>query len=99
MYIIKKIADENGSRPPLQTWSTPKIPEGYAVCPDEFHEVFYSTTPAGFVKITIEENVVMAMEVNQDALDAYLASMPEPEPRQRPVSPTDAVLNTLLGVT
>lgn len=83
MYIIKKIADENGSRPPIQTWSTPKIPEGYAVCPDALYEVFYSTSPAGFVNITVESDVVTAMEVNEEALAAYkeyLATHPVAKP-------------------
>lgn len=78
MYIIKRNAYENGIRPPLQTWSKPTPPEGYAFCPEEFFGVFYSTTPAGFVNITVENDVVTAMEVNQEALDAYIASLPEP---------------------
>ena len=80
MYIIKQNANENGSRPPIQTWSSNTLPKGYVVCPDEFINVFYSTTPAGFVNITIENNTVTSMEVNQEALNAYIASLPEPEP-------------------
>ena len=78
MYIIKINANADGSRPPLQTWNNPKPPNGYAVCPDEFYEAFYSTTPAGFVNITIENDTVTEMTVNQEALEAYLASIPEP---------------------
>ena len=51
MYIIKIKAKENGARPPIQTWNKPTLPEGYAVCPDEFYRIFYSTDPAGFVNI------------------------------------------------
>lgn len=99
MYIIQLNANADGSRPAIQSWDESwDIPEGYAVCPEEFHEVFYSTTPAGFVNITVEDNVVTAMEVNQAAYDAYVAEhppMPEPEPE-----PTaDEILNTMLGVT
>lgn len=84
MYIIKQIAHENGSRPPMQSWGKETTPEGYVLCPNKFFEVFYSTTPAGFVNITIENDVVTSMEVNQEALDAYLASLPEPEPAPEP---------------
>ncbi len=78
MYIIKIKANENGSRPALQTWNSPKLPEDYAVCPEEFYEVFYSTTPAGFVNITVDGGVVVGMTVNEEALEAYIASIPEP---------------------
>ena len=85
MYIIKKNPFENGSRPPIQTWKHQTIPDGYAVCPEEFMHVFYSTNPAGFVTRTVENDVVTSMEVNQEALDAYIASLPEPEPIPEPV--------------
>jgi hypothetical protein len=78
MYIIRIKANANGSRPALQTWSRETPPEGYAVCPDEFFSVFYSTEPAGFVNITVENDVVTVMAVNEEALDAYIASLPEP---------------------
>ena len=98
MKIIQIIANESGSRPALQDWDTPTLPEGYAWCSDEFVEVFYSTSPAGFVNITVEEDTVTEMTVNQEALDAYIASLPEPEPVV--VEPTaDEILNAMLGVT
>lgn len=87
MYIIKIAAEENGGRSPLQMWDEFTAPEGYAICPDEFYDIFYSTDPAGFVNITIDDNVVTSMEVNQQAYDAYieyLNSLPEPE---EPVDP------------
>ena len=84
MYIIKKIANADGCRPPIQTWNRETPPNGYAVCPEEFHAIFYSTSPAGFVNITVEDDVVTAMEVNQETLDAYIASLPEPEPVPEP---------------
>lgn len=80
MYIIKITPYENGARPPLQTWAGSVAPDGYAFCPDEFVEVFYSTNPAGFVNITVENDTVTEMTVNQEALEAYIASLPEPEP-------------------
>ena len=56
--------------------------EGYAWITDEQKNIFYSTTPAGFVNITVEEQegikYVSSIEVNQEALDAYKATLPDP---------------------
>ena len=77
MYIIKIKANADGSRPALQTWGGKQLPDGYAICPDELYSVFYSTSPSGFVNITVEGDMVTAMEVNKEALDAYIASLAE----------------------
>lgn len=83
MYIIQIEPFKNGARPPLQSWNSMNQPDGYAFCDEEQRDVFYSTTPAGFVNIEICEEqgykVVTNIEVNQEALDAYIASLPEPE--------------------
>lgn len=98
MYIIKKTANEDGSRPPLQNWIAKNIPNGYAICPDEFYDVFYSTSPAGFVNITIDNDVVTSMEVNKSALNEYVESHKDAEPIEK--EPTaDEILNALLGVS
>ena len=98
MYIIKKTADKNGSRPPLQTWTMKNLPNGYAICPEKFYSVFYSTNPAGFVNIIVDDDVVTSMEINQEALNEYIANNHNVEPPER--EPTTAeILNTLLGVT
>lgn len=78
MYIIKIDAFESGARPALQSWNKSVAPEGYALCPDSYFDIFYSTTPAGFVDIEVSDGVVSAMTINQEALDAYIASIPEP---------------------
>ena len=82
MKIIRIEANPSGSRPPIQDWSVTSLPEGYAYCPEEFVDLFYSTTPAGFVNITVKEEngakVVDTIEVNQEALDAYKATLPDP---------------------
>lgn len=84
MYLIKLEASSNGGRPPLQMWDGNAIPEGYALCPAEFADIFYSTKYAGFVNIEIdtETYIVKSMSVNQGAIDAYIESLPEPEPLQ-----------------
>lgn len=98
MYIIMLKPFENGGRPPMQTWDLPTLPEGYAWCPDAFYGVFYSTSPAGFVHITVEGDTVTAMTVNQAALDAYIAANP-PQPEEEPDPTADEILDALLGVT
>ena len=101
MYIITKTAYEDGSRPPIQTWDYPTPPEGYAICPDEFYGVFYSTNPAGFVNITVEGDTITAMTVNEESYNAYVAEHPEPETPSEPTEPeptADEILNAMLGV-
>ena len=82
MLIIQIQANPSGSRPPLQSWDDVNLPEGYAFLTNEQKDIFYSTTPAGFVNITIEEQdgikYVRHIEVNQEALDAYKATLPDP---------------------
>lgn len=87
MKIITLIASESGSRPPLQDWTSTVLPDGYAWCPDEFVEVFYSTSPAGFVNIAVENDTVVEMTINQEALDKYIAENPE-----QPEAPTEEVV-------
>lgn len=83
MYIIKLNANENGSRPPLQSWQGETAPDGFALCSEEFHSIFYSKSPAGFVNITVEDGRVTEMTVNQEALDVYVAALP-PEVEEEP---------------
>ena len=82
MFIIRIEANANGSRPPMQSWSGATPPEGFALVTDAQKDVFYSTTPAGFVNITVKEEngakIVGTIEVNQEALDAYKATLPDP---------------------
>ena len=82
MFIIRIEANANGSRPPMQSWSGATPPEGFALATDAQKDVFYSTTPAGFVNIIVKEEngakVVDTIEVNQEALDAFKATLPDP---------------------
>ena len=93
MKIIKVTPSEIGSRPPVQDWAHKELPSGYAWCPDEFVELFYSTSPAGFVNITVENEVVTGMTLNEEARMAYIASLPEPtEEEPSAQEDTDAML-------
>ena len=82
MFIIRIEANANGSRPPMQSWNSDIAPEGFALVTDAQKDVFYSTTPAGFVNITVKEEngakIVDMIEVNQEVLDAYKATLPDP---------------------
>ena len=82
MFIIRIEASPNGSRPPMQSWNSATAPEGFALVTDIQKDVFYSTTPAGFVSIAVKEEngakVVDTIEVNQEALNAFKATLPDP---------------------
>ena len=97
MQIIQIEPYANGARPALQEWSGAHLPEGYAMIAEEFAEVFYSTRPAGFVHITVEEDEVIACTVNQEALDAYTAAHPNVTPEE--TEPTaEELIDIMLGV-
>lgn len=96
MYIIAREANPLGNRPPMQTWSAPTLPDGYAWCPDAFYDVFYSTDPAGFVNITIEGDTVTGMLVNTDAYNAYVAANPPVEPVEELTA--EEMIDIMLGV-
>ena len=52
----------------------------------------------GFVYLEVEDGEVVSVEVNQEALDAYLAEHPDqPEPEPEPT--TEELFDILLGVT
>lgn len=76
MNIIQINANENGGRPPLQSWHGAP-PAEYAIVPDALDtSVFYNFM--GFVTLELDGSTVTAMTGNQEALDAYKASLPEP---------------------
>lgn len=76
MNIIQINANENGGRPPMQSWKGAP-PAGYALVPDELDtSVFFDFM--GFVTLELDGSTVTAMTGNQEALDAYKASLPEP---------------------
>lgn len=76
MNIIQINANENGGRPPMQSWHG-EPPAGYALVPDALDtSAFYNFM--GFVTLELDGSTVTAMTGNQEALDAYKASLPEP---------------------
>lgn len=109
MKIIKINPNENGSRPALQDWHKSSVPEGYAWCPDEFVATFYSTSPSGFVDIVINDNMVIDMMVNQEAVNEYINTIkqdnistdidPTPSLNDRVATLEEALSMILEGVT
>lgn len=95
MFIIRIDANENGSRPPIQSWNKTAPPSGYAL-------VACDTAPfyeyRGFVDLTLDGVVCTGMVGNQAALDAYLAALPEAEPEPEADPTVDDLVNILLGV-
>lgn len=81
MNIIKLEPNSNQSYPPIQTWevSYGAIPNGYALVQSKI-DTSAMQDYCGFVNLTIENNVVTAITGNEEAYQAYLASLPEPEP-------------------
>ena len=89
MNIIQINANENGGRPPMQSLHGAP-PAGYALVPDTLDtSVFYNFM--GFVTLELDGSTVTAMTGNQEALDAYKASLPEPvEPEPTQLDRIDA---------
>lgn len=68
--------------PPLIDWGKPTPPDGWALFPDQFYSTFYPADKlaAGFVDITVENGTVTDCIWNEEAYQAYIASLPDPEP-------------------
>ena len=96
MNLIAIEAYPNGGRPPIITMGGKVVPIGYAICPDEFVKVFYSTNPAGFVHIEVDEetNTVTKMSLNKEALYDYRSTNPATATKRQPTAQddTDAML-------
>jgi hypothetical protein len=99
MYIIRDKQDKFGRYTTFQVWNSEIIPECCFECPYSFKDTFFLTDPGGFVNIEADKNkVITKMTVNTEAYNAYLASLPEPEPEPDREPTADEILNALLGV-
>lgn len=91
MFYIKAQPNESGNYGNPMGQPFP----GCVALPDELLDPYIQAR--GFVYLEIENGEVVAVEVNQDALDAYLAEHPDqPEPEPKPTS--EDLFNILLGV-
>lgn len=92
MYYINATPRESGYYGNPMGQSFP----GSVALPDELLGAYIEAK--GFVYPEVEDGEVVAVEVNQEALDAYLAEHPDqPEPEPEPT--TEELLDILLGVT
>lgn len=79
MKIIRQTPNPSGAYPSPQDWSSPEIPEGFAALAEELDlTTFYGAK--GFVTLTIEGGTVTGYAVDQEALDAWRAEHPDPDP-------------------
>ena len=89
MKIIRMTANPSGAWPPIQEGAFDVIPEGHALVPDSLDlAAFYAAV--GFVVPTFSEvgetdempahMALTGYTVAQEALDAWIASHPEPDP-------------------
>lgn len=92
MKIIKKAPRRRGNYAPMQSWEAQwPVPEGYAVVPEGLDtEAFYAHN--GFVKITVEDGAVTAMEPDTEAWEAWKASLPEESADTAEVSTEELLL-------
>lgn len=82
-YIIKIEPRDNGGRPALQSRPVGKpAPDGYVLVKAEEAEEYINTfvSSRGFVNIEYADGYLTKMTTNQEALDAYLAENPDPDP-------------------
>ena len=66
----------------MQDWVGNVPPDGWAEFPEKFVPIFYPSDKqaAGFIDITVENGVVTSCVWNDEAYQAYISSLPEPEP-------------------
>lgn len=90
-YIISKPNENGGYGNPLSDKMA-----GMVALPDDLLGAYIEAK--GFVFLEVEDGEVVAVEVNQEALDAYLAEHPDhPEPDPEPTA--EELLDILLGVS
>ena len=91
MYYINATPNESGN------YGNPmgQVFPGCVALPDELLGPYIEAK--GFVYLEIENGEVVAVEVNQEALDAYLAEHPD-QPETEPEPTSEDLFNILLGV-
>ena len=77
MQYLYQTPSASGAYPPLQSSPAP----GLLAFPEEFLPEFYppDKQAAGFVEIEHDGGIVTACRWNEEAYQAYLAALPEPE--------------------
>ena len=80
MMILKKSKSEHGQYSAPQTFPSSVCPDGFLIFPETFLHVFYPEDKqyAGFVDINVEDDTVTSCTWNEEAYQAYIASLPDP---------------------
>lgn len=87
MNIIRIEPNENGYRPSIQEdWKYP-VPDGYIEVPEGV-DTSAMQTHMGFVDLTIKDGTLTAITGNEEAYQAYLATLPP----EMPPEPTEVQL-------
>lgn len=80
MQVILKETSQNGAYASPHSWDDEVLPDqNHAWIPDELDLTEFFRYK-GFVTLSIEDDVVTAITLNQEAYDAWLAEHPEPDP-------------------
>lgn len=77
MNIICKTPSPSGAYPPINSILNNVVPDGWLRIEDSV-DTSIMQTKAGFVKLTVEEEVVTAMTANDKAYQAHLKGLPVP---------------------
>lgn len=92
MRIIKSAPNESGAYPAIRTWAWDAIPDGWLHVSDDCNDGAMQTH-AGFVTLTVVNNVVAAITGDDAAYHAWKDSLPEPAPTDPdPDADRDALL-------
>lgn len=82
MYIISTTPNGSGGYSALQSWTSQKCPDTHYFFPDEFFSEFYKADKqcAGFVTYEVDDEtrIVTSCTWNDEAYNAYLATLPPP---------------------
>lgn len=95
MLIIAKEPTANGAYPPIQTWPGIVPPGDYYQIQDGL-DLSLFTQHNGFVYITVMRDVVVHMEPNYTAWEAWKETLP-PQPEPEPTA--EQILKVMLGVS
>lgn len=95
MLIITKEPADNGAYPPIQTWPSIAPPDTHYQIQDGM-DLSVFTQYNGFVYITVMRDVVVHMEPNYAAWEAWKDSLP-PQPAPEPTALE--LMKAMLGVT
>lgn len=91
MYIVSEEKNEYNQYACIQTWENKEIPNGFLEFPEDKWGVFFPSDKkgCGFVDFRIDGKKIIDVIWNEEAYQAYLASLPEPEEPNPPATLED----------